>query len=288
MVGVVAWLVEACGAVVASSVAHSSGAGSPGSWGGAGGNYSNVLWSNVSGVLAPQDPPISSSLVAPALDEGSGNQAYLVDVGEGRALALDSGLDVRLVDVTAEGRDLSVAFVAEAHLLADFTGGSQIVGAAARTDPIGPERTDALARAEFRSLMRLDDEETSVTDLLSSLSTYPPYFARLAEINRQCLDEPGTARLAEVSPAEAAALRRARAKVVDVRATADYAAGHPHGAIGAATLPEGPTVVMCGHGERAASAASVLEHAGRSDLRIVSGGPDDWARTSHQTLEVGA
>ena len=47
-------------------------------------------------------------------------------------------------------------------------------------------------------------------------------------------------------------------------------------------------MVMCGHGERAASAASVLERAGRSDLRIVSGGPDDWARTSHHALEVGA
>ena len=36
-----------------------------------------------------------------------------------------------------------------------FTGGSLIVGAAGRTDLLGPERTDELARAQFRSLRRL-------------------------------------------------------------------------------------------------------------------------------------
>ncbi len=36
-----------------------------------------------------------------------------------------------------------------------FTGGSLIVGAAARADLMGPEHTDALARAQFRSLRRL-------------------------------------------------------------------------------------------------------------------------------------
>ena len=36
-------------------------------------------------------------------------------------------------------------------------------------------------------------------------------------------------------------------------------------------------VVMCGHGERAATAASVLERAGVTDVAIQAGGPDDWA-----------
>jgi glyoxylase-like metal-dependent hydrolase (beta-lactamase superfamily II)/rhodanese-related sulfurtransferase len=447
-------------------------------------------------------------MIQPLLDEGLGNQSYLVDLGEGRALALDPTLDLRLLDATAAARGLSVVFAAETHLHADFlsgatrlsrrdgarviaskdggrrfdhlgledgtevdlggltlrawstpghtdehmsylisdgdqplavfTGGSLIVGAAARTDLMGPERTDALARAQFRSLrrlahlpdetlvfpthgagsfcsappgadrtstigheratnplMRLNDEDAFVKALLSSLGTYPPYFARLAAINRQGPDDPGRAGLAQLSTAEAVALRRAGAQVVDVRPTADYAAGHlpgalaiplravfatwlgwlvpdpstplvvvrnpdqdpdeivwqarkvgyfsivgelsggmpawtadgetvvatplvdaagiqpdrvvdvrqrpefeaghlPRatnvelGAIGSTPLPEGPLVVMCGHGERAASAASVLERLGRTGLRILAGGPDDWARTSHHALEVGA
>ena len=39
--------------------------------------------------------------------------------------------------------------------MAVFTGGSLIVGAAARTDLLGPERTEPLARAQYRSLRRL-------------------------------------------------------------------------------------------------------------------------------------
>jgi rhodanese-related sulfurtransferase len=33
---------------------------------------------------------------------------------------------------------------------------------------------------------------------------------------------------------------------------------------------------MCGHGERAATGASLLERAGY-DITVVKGGPDDWA-----------
>ena len=33
--------------------------------------------------------------------------------------------------------------------------------------------------------MRIDDEDTFVEALLSSLGTYPPYFARLADANRE-------------------------------------------------------------------------------------------------------
>jgi len=39
--------------------------------------------------------------------------------------------------------------------VAVFTGGSLIVGAAGRTDLLGPDRTDGLTRAQFRSLSRL-------------------------------------------------------------------------------------------------------------------------------------
>ena len=43
---------------------------------------------------------------------------------------------------------------------------------------------------------------------------------------------------------------------------------------------------MCGHGERAMTAASLLARAGRRDTTVLIGGPDDWAAI-HGTLETG-
>ena len=34
---------------------------------------------------------------------------------------------------------------------------------------------------------------------------------------------------------------------------------------------------MCGHGERATGAASLLDRAGHRDVAVLDGGPDDWA-----------
>ncbi|TPQ23519.1 MBL fold metallo-hydrolase [Streptomyces sporangiiformans] len=161
------------------------------------------------------------------VDEGLGNNAYLVDLGDGRALTVDAGRDLRAVRIAAErhGLTLTVAFAADTHLHADFlsgavqlahddgatvlasaaghrafphqglgdgdevdlggltlralatpghtdehlsfllldgarelgvfTGGSLIVGSAARTDLLGGDRAEELARAQYRSLRRL-------------------------------------------------------------------------------------------------------------------------------------
>jgi rhodanese-related sulfurtransferase len=85
------------------------------------------------------------------------------------------------------------------------------------------------------------------------------------------------------------------ATVVDVRQRSEYATGHVPGslnvelgAIGSETLPGGPVVTMCGHGERAATAASVLERTGRTDIRVMPGGPHDWARVTGTPVETGA
>jgi hydroxyacylglutathione hydrolase len=83
--------------------------------------------------------------------------------------------------------------------------------------------------------------------------------------------------------------------VLDVRQAREVADGHLPGAVAVelgalggdqppAALPAGPVTVMCGHGERAATAASVLERDGRTDLRVVVGGPDDWRRATGQPL----
>ena len=167
----------------------------------------------------------TSDHLIPLVDEGLGNSAYLADLGDGRALAVDASRDVRALRRAAAGRGLRVAFAADTHLHADFlsgaaqlagdegatvlaaaagrrqfphtpladgdeidlggltlrvlatpghtdehlsyllldgsrelgvfTGGSLIVGSAARTDPLGAGRAMELARAQYRSLRRL-------------------------------------------------------------------------------------------------------------------------------------
>jgi hydroxyacylglutathione hydrolase len=81
--------------------------------------------------------------------------------------------------------------------------------------------------------------------------------------------------------------------VVDVRQAGEYAAGHvpqaTHVELGAlneraAALPSGPLTVMCGHGERAATAASILAAAGRRDVAVLDGGPADWASATGEDL----
>jgi rhodanese-related sulfurtransferase len=41
---------------------------------------------------------------------------------------------------------------------------------------------------------------------------------------------------------------------------------------------------MCGHGERAAGAASLLERAGHRDVAVLEGGPDDWSAVTGRDL----
>jgi rhodanese-related sulfurtransferase len=82
--------------------------------------------------------------------------------------------------------------------------------------------------------------------------------------------------------------------VFDVRQSSETAAGHLPGAhlieLGslaehASDLPTGPATVMCGHGERAATAVSLLERAGHPEVSILAGGPHDWANATGRTLE---
>ncbi len=83
--------------------------------------------------------------------------------------------------------------------------------------------------------------------------------------------------------------------VLDVRQANEHAAGHIPAALHlelgdvaqhGADLPTGDLAVMCGHGERAATAASLLERAGRHDVSVVIGGPEDWAG-SDRSLATG-
>ncbi|MBC6451280.1 MBL fold metallo-hydrolase [Actinokineospora xionganensis] len=444
--------------------------------------------------------------VVPLVDEGLGNSAYLVDLGDGRALVVDVSLDLRQTDREAGRRDLRVAFAADTHLHADFlsgarqlsatedarvlasaaghrefthtglrdgdevdlgglrlralgtpghthehlsfllldgdrpvgvfTGGSLIVGSAARTDLVAPGRTEELARKQFHSLrrlaelpddvtvwpthgagsfcsappgaertstigrekatnplLRLTDEDEFVTRLLGSLGSYPPYFARLGEINRlgppilarppllpeldvdtvrallddgalivdirpvpefaaahvpgalsnparpafaswlgwlapddrplvimrgpdqdaaeiawqaakigyanlagECAFDAWTAARLPTTATKLITADEVSGNVLDVRQSAEFAGGHLPGAthieLGdladrADEVPAEPTVVMCGHGERAMSAASVLERAGHRGLAVLVGGAEDWGHATGGRLATG-
>ncbi|MGH3675876.1 MAG: rhodanese-like domain-containing protein [Mycobacterium sp.] len=453
---------------------------------------------------------VSGIDLVPLVDEGLGNTAYLVDLGDGRALAVDVSRDLRSVHAAAARRGLTVAYAADTHLHADFlsgayqlsatgqtrllasalgdrefahtglhdgdevdlgglrlralltpghthehlafllldgdrevgvfTGGSLIVGSAARTDLVSNERTEELTRAQYVSLRRLaalpahvgvwpthgagsfcsapsgvertstighelatnallraPDENAFVAELLGSLGSYPPYFRRLGEINRvgpalldgeptlaplsvdavraqlvdgavlidaRPIDRFGAAHipgaisnplrsvfaswLGWLAPAErplvivrdsdqdAAEIAWQAAKigydnvvgeldgsmaawtaaghetthialtppnllngrlVLDIRQDSEYLGGHLPGAMHielgeiasrADDLPDQPTVVMCGHGERSMSAASLLQRAGHRDLAVLDGGPQDWVRATGGRLTTGA
>lgn len=43
---------------------------------------------------------------------------------------------------------------------------------------------------------------------------------------------------------------------------------------------------MSGHGERAMSAGSVLASAGHRDVAVFAGGPQEWAASTGQSLDV--
>jgi glyoxylase-like metal-dependent hydrolase (beta-lactamase superfamily II) len=63
-------------------------------------------------------------LITALVDEGLGNSSYLVDLGEGRALAIDPSRDLRLIDSATARAGLSITAVAETHLHADFVSGA--------------------------------------------------------------------------------------------------------------------------------------------------------------------
>ncbi|GAB3216609.1 MBL fold metallo-hydrolase [Mycolicibacterium hippocampi] len=200
----------------------------------------------------------------PLVDEGLGNSAYLVDLGGGRALAVDASRDLRTMCRAADQRGLTVAYAADTHLHADFlsgavqlhhdsgaqilasagghrsfehtgmddgdeidlgglvlrawatpghtdehvafvladgdrelgvfTGGSLIVGSAARTDLLGAHRTDELTRAQYRSLRRLATLPAEVavwpTHGAGSFCSAPPGAERVSTIGDQIQSNP--------------------------------------------------------------------------------------------------
>jgi rhodanese-related sulfurtransferase len=85
--------------------------------------------------------------------------------------------------------------------------------------------------------------------------------------------------------------------IVDVRQRSEYASGHIPGTLhielgsladAADSLPPDSLTIMCGHGERAMTGASILQSYGRANVSVLTGGPDDWATAAGIELARGA
>ncbi len=83
--------------------------------------------------------------------------------------------------------------------------------------------------------------------------------------------------------------------LLDVRQTSEWDAGHLPGAkhveLGRVKdsvdlIPATPLTIYCQHGDRAMTAASLLEAAGRHDLAVLSGGFDAWSEAG-RSVTVG-
>ncbi len=186
--------------------------------------------------------------------------------------------DVRLHTLATPGHTpehVSYVLEGEAGPEGVFSGGALIAGGAARTDLTGADRTEPLARDQFRSLRTLarlpdtaalwpthgagsfcsagpggtpqstireqrranplltvDDEDEFVRRLLAGFGSYPPYFLELRAVNRagpvlrRRLPDPRP-----LPPTEVVERVDDGAWLIDARAIADWAAGHPRGAV---------------------------------------------------------
>jgi len=82
---------------------------------------------------------------------------------------------------------------------------------------------------------------------------------------------------------------------LDVRQASEWASGHIPGAqhvelgsvmASAGAIPGGLLTIYCGHGERAMTAASLLEGQGRESLAVLDGGFDAW-RNANRPISIG-
>ena len=145
-----------------------------------------------------------------------------------------------------------------------------------------------------REVVFVVDDTVDATDLAWSAATVG--FERLAGVLAGGMD----AWVAEGRPVATTSLlgpsQVAGRRIVDIRQTSEHASGHVAGShhveLGAlATAPDrvepGPTLVHCGHSERAMSAASLLQRNGHGDVAVLDGGPSELA-TAGFDIEVEA
>ena len=82
-------------------------------------------------------------------------------------------------------------------------------------------------------------------------------------------------------------------QIIDVRQSNEFHLGHVPtalnielGSIAHAEIPSGALTIMCGHGERAMTGASILAKHGRTDIVVLNGGSDTWFAATGIQLET--
>jgi hydroxyacylglutathione hydrolase len=111
---------------------------------------------------------VTRTLIVPVVDEGLGNSAYLADLGDGRALAVDASRDLRALRRAASRRGLAVAFAADTHLHADFLTGAVQLAA----DEGAAVLASAAGRRAFPHTALADGDEVDLGGLrLRALAT---------------------------------------------------------------------------------------------------------------------
>ena len=106
--------------------------------------------------------------IHPVVDEGLGNSAYVVELGDGRALVVDPARDPTPYLELARWRRLQIAYAAETHLHADFLTGSRELAAADGAQVLAPRAS----RLGFAHRGLEDGEEVDLGGLtLRALAT---------------------------------------------------------------------------------------------------------------------
>ena len=106
--------------------------------------------------------------IHPVVDEGLGNSAYVVELGDGRDLVVDPARDPTPYLELARGRRLQVAYAAETHLHADFLTGTRELAAADGAQILAP----GASRLGFAHRGLEDGEEVDLGGLtLRALAT---------------------------------------------------------------------------------------------------------------------
>ena len=107
--------------------------------------------------------------IHPVVDEGLGNSAYLVELGDGRALVVDPARDPTPYLELARWRRLRIAYAAETHLHADFVTGSRELAAADGAQVLAPRAS----RLGFSHKGLEDGEEVDLGGLTLRALTTP-------------------------------------------------------------------------------------------------------------------
>lgn len=106
--------------------------------------------------------------IVPVLDEGLGNQSYVVVIAEGQALVIDPSRDPLPYLRIAAGLGLQIVYAVETHLHADFISGSRELAAGGATI-LAPRNAEL--RAAFRGLDDGDEVELGGGLMLRALGT---------------------------------------------------------------------------------------------------------------------